>query len=361
MKLYRKIMVLTIVGLFIGAGVLPICNADMNTPTTPVMNEKQVYKSNKNIISSQFSYESIIEYGITTVEKSGNEKIKSTSGILNNDDIIDQEQTKLDRGCRLCGLWKYAQGFVPTIGTLTRVELLLYKRGEVNELKVSIRDELDGVDLTSVLKSPYEISTGSYDWTEFDFDDIGVETGKIYYIVMSTTGGDNEENFYVFGAALNDAYPDGDAWQTRVNGDWFEIDHPEYGFPKFDFCFKTYGIENFSPNTPICSYDSNSDELVITATDPDGDQVRYGISWDNDNIVDQWTDLVDSGTEQRLDCGGREGTVGVIAEDEHGIQSDWVSQKSKNKVIQSPFLQFPENLLQNHPHLFPLLRQLLGL
>jgi hypothetical protein len=97
---------------------------------------------------------------------------------------------------------------------------------------------------------------------------------------------------------------------------------------------KTVNISsNNPPNTPTCSYDKIRDELSITATDPEGDDVRYGIDWDTDGTIDQWTSLVTSGNQQNVNCGGRNGTVEVIAEDEHGAQSLPVSIESKNRQI----------------------------
>ena len=127
-----------------------------------------------------------------------------------------------------------------------------------------------------------------------------------------------------------------------------------------DYCFQTFGTgsSNNAPNDPVCSYDRSKDQLIITATDPDGDKVRYGVDWNDDMNVDQWTSLVSSGTEERIDCNGRTGSVGVITEDENGAQSNWISVKAKNKPLNFPlFCRF----LENHPHIFPLLRILLGL
>ncbi len=94
------------------------------------------------------------------------------------------------------------------------------------------------------------------------------------------------------------------------------------------------------PNKPTCSYDSIIDELIVTATDPDDYQIRYGVDWNNDFIVDQWTSLVASGTEQRINCDSRKGTESVITEDEYGVQSDWVTQKFKNKAIYISFFGY---------------------
>jgi len=48
-----------------------------------------------------------------------------------------------------------------------------------------------------------------------------------------------------------------------------------------------------------------------------------------------------------------------------GIESDWLDPPSvsmpKNKAINIPFLQFLQNLLQNHPNIFPALQRLLAL
>ncbi len=113
--------------------------------------------------------------------------------------------------------------------------------------------------------------------------------------------------------------------------------------------------KNQPPNKPTCSYDRSSDELVVTATDPDENQVKYGIDWDKDENVDQWTALVDSGTEQRIDCGGKKGTVGVIAEDEHGAQSEIVSVTAKSKQ----YISRPFDFLQNYPRLLEILKCIL--
>jgi CubicO group peptidase (beta-lactamase class C family) len=119
-----------------------------------------------------------------------------------------------------------------------------------------------------------------------------------------------------------------------------------------------YGIEitNSPPDNPICEYHRSTDELSLVSTDADNDQIRYGISWDNNQIVDEWTDYNNSGLEVRIDCDNHKGTVGVIAEDVYGGQSEWVSVKSKSKpYINTLFLNF----LQQYPSLFPLLRLLL--
>ncbi len=179
--------------------------------------------------------------------------------ISSQDSFIDQKQTELNSGGCLCGNWDFAQGFVPTRKVLTKIKLPVLKKGVVNDLKISIRNELDGNDLTVVSKQSSDISTGIYSWTEFDFKDIDVNPGELYYIVMSTTGGDNQENFYFIGAGINDPYPQGDAWMKMGSADWIKIDDPDHGYPKFDFCFKTYGRQGKARDL----YDTESDLVIL--------------------------------------------------------------------------------------------------
>jgi len=89
------------------------------------------------------------------------------------------------------------------------------------------------------------------------------------------------------------------------------------------------------PTKPTCTYDKKNNEITVTSTDADADQIRYGVSWNNDQNVDEWTTLYNSGVAAKIDCEGKNGTVGVIAEDATGRQSRWVSVNTKktNQLI----------------------------
>ncbi len=71
--------------------------------------------------------------------------------------------------------------------------------------------------------------------------------------------------------------------------------------------------------------------LNINSTDPDNDAIRYGIDWDNNGTVDQFTPAtgyVPSGTTQSLSrTYTTEGTktIRVLAQDEKGLTSGWVT------------------------------------
>ena len=110
------------------------------------------------------------------------------------------------------------------------------------------------------------------------------------------------------------------------------------------------------PANPTVAYNKQNDELTVSATDPDGDQIRYGVSWDNDQTVDKWTSLYNSGEEATIDCEGHEGTVGVIAEDSTGKQSGWVSVTPKSKSV-----GFNSLLSELFPLIYKLIQQLLKL
>jgi hypothetical protein len=91
--------------------------------------------------------------------------------------------------------------------------------------------------------------------------------------------------------------------------------------------------EGVPPTKPTCTYDKKNNEITVSSTDADGDQIRYGVSWANNQKVDEWTTLYNSGVEASINCEGKNGTVGIIAEDATGRQSGWVSVTPKNKSV----------------------------
>jgi hypothetical protein len=94
-----------------------------------------------------------------------------------------------------------------------------------------------------------------------------------------------------------------------------------------------------------------------SSSDLEGDEIFYMWDWGDGNYSD-WLETTEANytwtTENNFE-------IKVMAKDEHGGESDWSEPLSfstpKNKAINTPFLRF----LENHPHLFPLLRQLLRL
>ena len=109
---------------------------------------------------------------------------------------------------------------------------------------------------------------------------------------------------------------------------------------------KIEDFENNPPAKPTQVYEKESFQLKIASTDPDGDRIRYGISWYNNGIVDEWTDYFDSGEEGTINCFGKDKPASVIAEDEHGGQSEWVMAKAKPF---NPIWQLLERLIESFP------------
>ena len=125
-----------------------------------------------------------------------------------------------------------AQSFVPSGKLLAKVDLKISEGGYV---KASIRESLDGRDLTS--KTMRITSTG--EWISFDFRDINVVIGKTYYIVVTAT---DRGFWYCFlKYAPEDAYTHGESFKNN-DGSWAPSDYTPYPGRTlhFDTCFRTY-------------------------------------------------------------------------------------------------------------------------
>jgi len=124
-----------------------------------------------------------------------------------------------------------------------------------------------------------------------------------------------------------------------------------------------------SPNKPATPSGPASGKIGIkytyttSVTDSDGSEIYYLFDWDNGDFS-EWIGPYKSGdiaeaTYTWTEKGDYE--IRAKAKDEFGFESPWSEPlpitMPKNKAINPLFLNF----LENYPHLFPLLRQLLGL
>ena len=174
----------------------------------------------------------------TNETKEGNPSIINRQG-----DELDQYQLNQSYGLLIGSFnanepqWKAtaAQEFTPTKSILTRVELYIKNNDALasEPYVVSIRETLEGPDLTVASLSPTDIGD-EYTWIEFDFDDITVTPGEIYYIFSQSEN--VQDNKYQWGWYHENVYPNGTCY-SRIN------ENSPYDDLLTDLTFKTYGID----------------------------------------------------------------------------------------------------------------------
>ena len=156
-------------------------------------------------------------------------------------EILDQS-TPLGYQEYICGVNNnyLAQSFKPTLSSLSKVDLGLFKQANVTgNFMISIRERLNGKDLVSKNVSlddvPWMIYGG---WVSIDLQDITVTPDKRYYIVITS---DETRQVMWIDSSYN-PYKRGRPWM-------FGGSLPCW-IPFFltiskrqDLCFRTYGFE----------------------------------------------------------------------------------------------------------------------
>jgi hypothetical protein len=94
----------------------------------------------------------------------------------------------------------------------------------------------------------------------------------------------------------------------------------------------TVTVENNDPGKPLKPVGETQGNIktsysyTTSSTDPDDHRVNYGWDWNGDQIVDEWTELYDSGSSITTShTWNDQGTfdVRVKAQDEYGDESEW--------------------------------------
>jgi hypothetical protein len=257
-------------------------------------------------------------------------------------EVIDQQQiTDCGYGCPFfSNLW-LGQGFTPTLNTISRVELKLFKVGNIeSDILLSIRSSLTGSDLTSVLVSGTQVA-GYSKWIEFDFTDITVNPNQMYYIVCRTSGG-SMVNYYCCLFQINNPYPGGVVWGSLNSGaTWEIVEYP--GYPNPDGCFIVYGLDE-SPNTPDINGPSKGNEGIeytytFSATDPENHDIFYSVSW-GDGTNSGWLGPYSSGEEISLTHSWNDKGKYIIlarSKDVYNIESEWGEFEMEIPRIRSNF------------------------
>ncbi|MHA1171543.1 MAG: hypothetical protein ACTSQ3_05650 [Candidatus Heimdallarchaeota archaeon] len=127
-------------------------------------------------------------------------------------------------------------------------------------------------------------------------------------------------------------------------------------------------VGNEAPKAPTIIGTTNGKvgvdyDYTFSASDLDGDNVYIYVEFCADCQEAQWYGPFPPGYQLTISYSWESQgvyTVKAKAKDVYDAESDWATLEvsmPKNKPINTPFLNF----LENHPYLFPLLRQLLGL
>jgi len=131
-----------------------------------------------------------------------------------------------------------------------------------------------------------------------------------------------------------------------------------------DTPFDAERLVNQPPNAPTITGETNGKagteyEYTFNAVDPDGDNAKYHIDWDDGDS--DTTDFSPSGTDVKVKhTWSNEGTytIKAKAEDTNGLvgpEGSLSVTMPRNRAINRPFQWF----LQQHPNLFPILQRLL--
>jgi len=157
-------------------------------------------------------------------------------------EALDLEQAVQDRPFLVRhasdGDWGGAQNFMPTVTTITKVELYMKVLGTPTfDLTVELReDSIDGALMDTITMTAEDFSS-DWEWVELDFDDVTVAADTDYFVVLAPPPAGVTNTFgYGWGYSLGDTIDDSSLWFTRTSGS-FWLDLPDL----YDYTFRTYG------------------------------------------------------------------------------------------------------------------------
>jgi len=151
----------------------------------------------------------------------------------------------------------------------------------------------------------------------------------------------------------------------QINDTSYIMAGTRYSSRYLAFLLKVTNAPPLQPDTPTGETNGQAKQeytYTTEAIDSNGDQIFYLFDW-GDGTNSNWLGPYNSGESVEASHTWTERNtyeVKVKAKDNYDLESVWSDPLPisipKNKAINTPFLRF----LENHPHLFPLLRQLLG-
>jgi len=160
------------------------------------------------------------------------------------DYILDQSQEQHSDYSNVHSYIWLAQSFKPSMTPLTKIEIKIEKISIIQApLTVSIRKDLNGPDLTSIIILADDVPFFSH-WIECDFSDIEVEINETYYIVVRTSSGSGQSyHWFEMHNTSEDIYTDGEQWYSNTAGsEWSSTSSSTYFI---DATFRTYSYKGY--------------------------------------------------------------------------------------------------------------------
>jgi len=234
------------------------------------------------------------------------------------------------------------QSFKSNKNVVKKVKISLELRiDEIYPVAVSIRKELDGPDLTSIIVTPNMIEKYYDQYITFDFPDIAVNLDETYYIICKTTEDCPTDFAYIVHGMTEDYYANGECKVTFNNGEnWKNWNSP------VDISFATFGkdsSENFEPYVPkrvsgSTILEKNIDYTYRTRTeDAEGNNIYYKFDW-GDGTSSDWIGPYASGEiieASKSWTNDGDYYIKVKARDDFNAESNW-SSVLKIKVNNPP-------------------------
>jgi len=184
---------------------------------------------------------------------------------------------------------------------------------------------------------------------------MGLDTYKAYKLDQATTFGEmwsKALNRYIKSSMDDTDYKSVEEWEA-------------FGDPTLAIGEKSNPpAKPATPSGPASGGAGTEYTYTTSTTDPDGDKVSYMFDW-GDGSFSVWVGPINSGaTASAKKTWNVEGTyqVKVVAKDTHGILSVWSDPLPITMPLsyKMPFLHLLERLFEQFPHMFPVLRHLLG-
>ena len=184
-------------------------------------------------ISHVWSREGTYEMSIVARDERGAEgdAYYTTVTMAGEHDVVDQRQVEQEYAYLINNTRWLAQSFVPSVDTITKIELGIIAWNSGYDVEVSIRDALDGSILGKASKVIEPTNDWETQWVMFNLGNVKVTPGQQYYIVCRSS----KPDWGVAWVVGNNVYSGGTFYQSRNTGhEWRSVED-------VDACFVTYG------------------------------------------------------------------------------------------------------------------------